>query len=491
MLLPAAVALINLAPSLPDGLVGSDTYPILLTSGYHSPGELLDVLRSRLMPDFFPVDFYRPVAGAVWGAGRALWGLAPRPWLLLLLLIHAVNVTLIARIGPLLLEERGRAIGFLAALLLALHPLTPETVPVVSRLPDLLGGTLVLLVLLLRGGEARGAGRARAAGALLLALLAYGTKEGTYFLPALLFGFAMLRGRGPGRALRESIPYAAALLLFLALRRSVLGGIGGYGEEGAGTFHALSTAGAFLSALAAPFGPGETAAANGGADFGLRAAFALLLAILWTATTGRRADEPVAGTRRRAILFLLLWIGLVVAVHLPVRRFSHRYAYLGLLPTCLLFAAIALGRVRSTAGRVLSALFVVLLFWNGTFAPLFGGYREWKVGAREAGVFLDNAARAIEAEPGRTRFFFSGCPWKVSLLRARTPHIQQAYILSSRSVRAWAALRFPEREMRIEVDRVRIEIEEVGGGAILHRKPVGPVRPDEAEENGDGRGGGS
>lgn len=157
---------------------------------------------------------------------HALWGLRPMGYHLGSVLLHGLNAVLCLAVVRRL--SRSLAIGFLAALLFALHPSHVEAVAWVSSRKEVLSTTFLLLSLLLYLRARRGEGL-RAwpyAASLLFFLAAMLSKVSVVVLPL----FLLLLDATPGvagrarppwtRALLEKIPYGivGAILIFVNSR---------------------------------------------------------------------------------------------------------------------------------------------------------------------------------------------------------------------------------------------------------------------------------
>ncbi len=433
-------------PVMPQGFVGSDTYPILLTSRYDSPATMWEMMGSRLMPGFFPVDFYRPVAGMIWGACYNWWGLDASGYLGLNQLIHMLNALLLVPISIALFGARGRRIGLAGAALFALYPLSVDNVPVVARMPDLLVGTLIMVTLLLHGAGSRW--KAAPIISPVVALLAFGVKEAAFVIPALVLAFDFCRLGNWRKSIIRAAPHTAALALFLLLRAGVLGGIGGYDAGDVPIVRAAGTLVEYVRTLFLPFGLLETYRYGGGLlPFLGRLGAGLLVAFLW------QRNDPTAAANRdrsRAALFLGIWIGVVVLLHLPVRRFERRYVYLASLPSSLLLSWLMLAGPRGVFRRIGAAAAAFLVVWQLSFTPLFGGYQEWKIGDRLAREYLESLDPQL-LESGDESLVLTDCPWKVVARPRSVPRVDQAFILSERSIRGYAMLRHPGFQGEITV----------------------------------------
>lgn len=454
----AIIAVANMNPIMPEGFVGSDTYPILFTSRYSSIAEMWQMIGSRLMPGLFPIDFYRPVAGIIWGACYRLWGLDAWGYLRLNQLLHMANALLLVPVAIALFGKAGRMPGFAGAALFALYPLSVDNVPVVPRMPDLLVGTLIMLTLLLHSAKGPPRLLCRVA-APVICLAAFGVKETAFLLPALLFFFDLCRGRQWKASALRALPYAILLALYLTVRHSVLGGIGGYESEGSPFLRAGGTLVSYVRTLFLPFDPIEASRYSGMAPFLGRLGAGLLVALLW------HRNDPMIPVRRethRAALFLVIWIAAVVLLHLPVRRFERRYIYLASLPSSLFLVWLMLAGPRGRLGRIAASTAAFLIVWQVSFAPGFGGYQEWKVGDRLAREYLAHAEPLIlDASPDKP-VTLPDTPWKVISKPKRVPYVAQAFILSERSVKGYMALRHPDYRGEITVGHQKVYMDAHG-----------------------------
>ena len=176
--------------------------------------------------------FYRPLALLLWWLGDHLWHGAPVGYHAVALLLHGLNALLVYALGRRLIGSTYAAL--MAALLFAVHPLHVEPVTWIAAGSDLLCSTFSLLSLLSLeaslGATSRRSKAALTAGALGAFLLALLGKESAFPLPGVV-ALRLLLDSDPERR-SKALPltglYALLLLLYLAWRSSVLGGIGGY-----------------------------------------------------------------------------------------------------------------------------------------------------------------------------------------------------------------------------------------------------------------------
>jgi tetratricopeptide (TPR) repeat protein len=166
-------------------------------------------------------DVYRPLRTLDFAVTYALFGLDPRPWHLVNLLLHAANVLLLARLLAPLVRGSHSACAAGAALF-AVHPVGVEAVAWVSSRGDLLSVLLLLAALLVL--ERPGGGRTFAG--LLLGTAACFAKESAVVFPALLVlrDLALPAERRPPAHVRWMRAGLATALVgaYLAVRLTVI-----------------------------------------------------------------------------------------------------------------------------------------------------------------------------------------------------------------------------------------------------------------------------
>lgn len=181
--------------------------------------------------------FYRPLPNLLWQFDYSLWGLNALGYHLTNLVLHLANVYLVGLLTLKLTANRTAAL--LSSLLFGLLPVHVEAVAWLSGRPDLLTtffGLLTLLFWLTFLG-------AFAKKYYWFSLLAFGlaifSKEAAAGLPFVLLAWAFFLHK-PAKfhqwlnLILTLIPYALLIVIYLAVRISILGGLGGYGENGAG-----------------------------------------------------------------------------------------------------------------------------------------------------------------------------------------------------------------------------------------------------------------
>ena len=256
------VATFTHSGSLSYWFTSADTISLIASARVESAADLGEAFTEPLMANtrFEEVGlFYRPLSTLSFALDYALWGFDPAGYHLTNLLLHGVTAVLAAVTLASLTDRRGA--GYLGGLLFAIHPLTAEVIPVVGRRQDVLMTAFLLgaLVLLVRASRSlreetvrrsRG-GRSAFAGSVGCYGLALLAKEPALVFPGLVAAWvALVYGRtraGPdGSVLRNAltpsaaraatlavVPYAVVTVIYLAVRISVLGEMGGYQDQDA------------------------------------------------------------------------------------------------------------------------------------------------------------------------------------------------------------------------------------------------------------------
>jgi hypothetical protein len=225
--------------SLGYWFTAGDTLALIGTSRITSLGDLWTILTKPLMYGTSYTDiglFYRPVANLTYAFDYWLWGLNPFGYHLTNVLLHGLAAALVV-VTVHALTASARA-GGLAGVLFAIHPLSVDTVPAISRRQDILLAIFGLLTLwLFVTSYRRDASRRLRLGAAVAYALALLSKETAIVLGPLVFLWAVFqqpslrRPRAYWRATRDVLPLAGVAVAYLVVRLAVLGGIGGYSRS--------------------------------------------------------------------------------------------------------------------------------------------------------------------------------------------------------------------------------------------------------------------
>lgn len=364
-LLPAlvlvGVVLAIYGASLSGGFVWDDAELIVAKAPFFAaPGSAAAILSSSdtgLHDAATP--YYRPVATLGFLVNYRLAGLAPFGWRLASLLLHAACVLLLFRLGAWICEDE-RA-GFVAALVLAVHPAAVEAVAFVTARNNLLcaAGLLgALLVLRRRRAPAVAAG-------LLLFALALLSKEPAVVLPPFLLGLALVARAPRLRATALVLGlFFGALAAYFALRAVVLGAAVPDASAGGLVARGGLIVGSVYESLRILVLPlhlnaSYAQAAIAGSLPRLFAALAGLAALAWGVLARRSPDALRAGS-----LWLLLGLlPIANVVPIPSAPVAERYLYVPALGFALVAATgwKALASRRARLASVLALLLVTAL----------------------------------------------------------------------------------------------------------------------------------
>ncbi|HEX9049692.1 MAG TPA: tetratricopeptide repeat protein [Anaeromyxobacter sp.] len=207
--------------TLADGFVWDDAKIIVENPATRDLSRIGEVV---LSPDQVR-PYYRPLNRASYLVDHALFGMDARAFHAVNLLVHAASVLLLFALARRLLGATWTA--FLAASLLAVHPIHGEAVAFVSARNSLLALAFALAALLLFVDATRTRSRALAwlsGGAFFLGLA---SKEQAAMVLPVAAAWLFLPGTGAAwrgwRAWRALVPHVCALGVYLVLRSIALG----------------------------------------------------------------------------------------------------------------------------------------------------------------------------------------------------------------------------------------------------------------------------
>ncbi len=470
VLLFSALAWFSYRSFLDLSFLGLDTWPMIAASRITSLGDLFGTFSEELMDGYYTDGhFYRPLTNLAFALDSALFGLAPRGWHLTDLAILIANALLVRAVCLRLLGPAAGLAAWVAGLVVLLHPVQIEILPVPARRAD----TLCLLFLCaswLALPDPRAAGgerRRRALLAGLLASLSLGAKEtGAIALP-LLFAWQACahaaRGsawsRSARAALVDSLPAALFFALFLVARTAVLGGIGGHHEGAAGLLREDGLF-AFLEGYFArvaypqPF--------LGGTLFSARLFLVAALALLAAGAAvvqGAESSAPAARPRA-ALLFVVLWVACLLAMSSLAGRIHDWYAMLFVAPYALLLGAglqWGVERVRRAqvaprraVGAALALGVLALIGTHVAHTPALRPYPMWSRASDLADAFLERYSAALRSSAAGERVVLDGF---VPYLPPKPDGtgIRSAFLLGEYSVQAWSDLVLPEHPAHVDL----------------------------------------
>ncbi len=463
MVVSIAVALVIYAKTRHYGLLGLDTYPIILTSRIGSWGDLLGTFSERLMDGRYAGEFYRPLLNLVFAADHALWGLDPRGYQLTSALIFGGCAWSLWFLARQVAGIEAVVVPWITLAVFVLHPSLAEVLPVPARRPELLCCAMLALALGCQASPrlSRGSRGRLTIGAF--SLLAIASKETGFLAPVLGFGLAwLLRDARPvverlRGSLRDTLPHLAACAVMLLARVAALGGLGGPRNVETGEYPERIAAGA-LDLLVPPQAPERPAS--------MVAAAAILLALLLASlvlavVTARTTNAGVSRGVRRLAWLGVIWIGSCLVLYAAGGRLLPWYLVFPAAGWSLLAGAAAgvqLSLARST-GRAAragvlagDATLAVLVGWHASYGLWFRTYPQWQRGTDAAREFHDCLAGQIDDAPDSAQIEAPPVPRWVARSR-REPSVEGAAVLGKYSVQAWVELVCPLREIRVREPR--------------------------------------
>lgn len=325
-------------------------------------------------------NFWRPSAMLQFWVERRLFGWSPAGW-------HAFDLaehTLATLLGAWFVARTARVVGaphraltVLVAVIFAVHPLTEDVVPAVARSIDLLLGVGVfgaLLALTWQQERGRG-GWVLFLGAVVLAL---GAKESAVLLlPLTVVWIVLFRvDLAPPARAREAAtvgaPVLGLIVVYLALRQHVIGGLGGYWDDVQGGWIQAALARAFVE----PFVPSVSTWLPEELGYAVPLVWAVVLWAAWRSP------------HRQLALFGAFWFVASVVLYAATGTSSRRVYYVPTLAGTLVVGTALLHTWRRPVGAILG------LAWIGTLlhgTPLIVHYTQWKEIAAASERYRDRA----------------------------------------------------------------------------------------------------
>ncbi len=441
------------------GLLGFDSYPIIVTSRIQSLADLLGTFTEKLMDGRYTGEFYRPLLNLTFAADHMLWGLKAFGYQLTNVLLlggwaWALHALLRRLLGP-----RARVGPLVAVLVFMLSALQFEVLPVPARRADLLCGLFMVLALWLQLAPRALAGPRPPWWPALATLAALASKETAFVLPILIVvAVALYSERSNVRdrirhAAIAVVPHLAAVGLIVAARLAILGGIGGHRslsllEIGSGVPRAV---GLIVQGLVWPQPLMRT-------TLGVWLLAMLGLGLIATAicVAGLARDRRAARALGAALLGVA-WVLLLCLTYSAAGQIGPWYFLLplvgwALLSGSLVEALVSYARIndrvlRAVAVTTLAFLTVHLVLQAG-YSPLFRHYAEWEQATSVSRRFLsESEALIVNAAPGSVVRAAPLPSWVRAA--ADRPAIRGAAVLDVYSVQAWADLTLAERNVRV------------------------------------------
>ncbi|HST03802.1 MAG TPA: hypothetical protein VLQ48_03615, partial [Chloroflexia bacterium] len=354
--------------------------------------------------------FYRPVGQTLaWWLNWQIWGYDPLPFHLVGLLLHAGIATLLglwlAEVFP-----KQRIVGWLAGALFAVYPLSAEAVGWLADQWDLWAALFMLLSLYLftkwwlRPG---GNGRILYFLALVCYFAALVSKESVLaFLPIYAIAALLATARRDQTAIRRValslVPFGLLLIIYLGLRITALGSIGGYpissnsplsGFLGNGWDILFSR---FLYLLFAPVNASLVGLAT-------QQSLALLLALAWIV--------GLCVYARRSASWLILAVAWLVVGFVPALNLSlsiqssdlqqTRFLYIGSAGYCIGAAAVLYNVVISIRHRLTKRMAIggIALVLAACIVGSWSNLRSWQAATNYDLAINQRLLNLIPAQP--------------------------------------------------------------------------------------------
>ncbi len=437
---------------LPLAPLGWDAYPMLAAARIDGWDSVWGVLTGRLMGEFYPGAFYRPLASLSIGVEQALGGGGASGAVLHVALLAGIALgvyRLQARLMP-GVEWAPAA----AALCCLVHPVAGAVMAFLARRPDLLASLFLVWMLVVEAGRQATTARARTV-SVLLAAAAMLSKETGLIAPLLVAAVAAIGTTGRRRWLAAGLragPHLVAGAAYLAVRFAVLGGLGGHRRGGDPSLwwgHLRDLGGGLL----APRAPALESVGWWPWALALAATVSLLAAAR-RASAGGGVDERAGTGAAGVVVLAAVWWGGGALLLTAAGRFSTWYPFLGLVPFSLLVGAgIGAGIDGVTAGRraagaVVAGLWLLVAAVAVDSSPVWTANREWRRASAEAKAFLGPLGTELDAAaPGD--LLRAGRVPKVVKPADRRLRYRDAPVLAPYSIRAWASLRRPDLPVRV------------------------------------------
>lgn len=460
------------------GLMGFDSYPLILTARIDSWGSFLGTFTEELMDGRYHGSYYRPVLNLSFALDHLLWGLKPVGYQLTGALLYGACAGSIGALMARLLRERLGAGVLAATLFFLLHDSHFEVIPVPARRPELLCGLFACISL---GNQLRAQSLQKrwAVGPALWMLLAAGSKETGYALPAISVLAVVLYSPLPTvrerlfHGLRTGLVHGVLVLGLLAARVSVLGGLGGPGASPAGADgpSSLELTSVLFGRLFIPQN-----VANWGTvvpAFAVALGACALFACVYS-SRGRSA-LGVAGA----------WMVVVGLMYGVARSIEQWYLFLPVVGLSLAVGAcvdilVGLFEERRRAfGAVLAISLAGFFVVQTRYSPLFQGETEWTEATAASEEFFTKLARRIDrGTPGED---VKAPPIPVWYPPPEEgPGLRGGAVLEHYSVQAWLELNYPGRRYRVLYPPMLLQLRgspgTVPGGPPMD---LPPLEPDE------------
>lgn len=442
------------------GMMGFDSYPLILTARIESWADFLGTFTEELMAGRYSSHFYRPLLNLSFALDHLLWGLDPWGYQLTGALLFGACGAALGLFMRRLLGADARLGPLVGLLFFLLHDSHFEVIPVPARRPEMLCALFACLSLASQLKREHLARRWPVAPALWM-LLAAASKEMGYALPAvsvvlvLLYSpLETLRARGL-HALRAGAVHAAAIGTLLVLRLSVLGGLGGPAPLPAGFQgdSSLELSRTLLRDLLLP----RNLEAWGAAVPALAVLAGLGVLALLVLGRAPGADPKARPMASRGLAVSLVWIALITLLYGSSRTIEQWYFFLPVVGLSMFVGAaveLALTELRQSQTvrrRVAMGVLPCLLGFatcQVRYTPLLHSFPEWTAATAASEEFLSTLEKRIERVPAGSPIVAPPLPvWYPPAESG--PTLRGVAMLKSYSVQAWLELVHADRTFQV------------------------------------------
>lgn len=452
------------------GLMGQDTFQIILNSRIESFADFVGTFTERLIGNY---NFYRPALNLSMAVDYELWGLRPSGYQLTNILLFAGCALALGLVARRLAGKSASLAPTVAVLAFVLFPAHFEVIPVIARRGEMMVALFGLLAIWFQLSP-----RALSGFSLLPALfglLAMGSKDNGLIIPPLC-GVALLlcsdrrswleRVR---HTLRLMLPHGVVLLGFLVVRSQVVQGLGG----GSGELRLAGLADAATRVLGNVLLPEPLFYPSPVTVWVVVAWIVAMLGASLLHAVGSRASRAtgVAGGDSesrpgRAVAFGLAWLLLFTLAYALRGQIKPWYVFLLSVGWAILLGSAAehalvvfeTGRRAARASSVVALLLLVaMLAWTARYSPAIHDYHEWEERTATVDAFYAKLRQRIKkAELGA---LVEAPPYPPHVRRP----MDRAFVypvrnITNASVKAWALLTMPDLPVRLGPEALPDEI---------------------------------
>lgn len=469
----SAVVILAYHPILDCFFTGTDALTLIETSRINSLGDIPRIFTTPLMDgtEFTKIaTFYRPVSVLTYSVDHFLWGLNPFGFHLTNLLLH-ISVGFLIFVLLTKLGQGDCVLAGLAAGIFVLHPILAESVPAIDRRHDLIASLFLLLTLIFFIGHIAHDRhkRIRLGFSLTCYCLALGSKEIAIVSPLILWLYLVLfldeesRNKRILAALRLMGPFLIATLVYLIIRSTVLGGLGGYQVRPQGEWPQML---AYMTNIICSYFvdlwyPVDFLNVTETRSVYTSVLALVLFSFLYGTLSFSLARQPMEDGQHsiysRLIVFLMLWCILPLGLFLGTLTFGHRNMYMPAIPFSGMLALAFVFSVKGLRERIglprngiasrtlfsfLGLRTLMLLMTLAVvvsliaYSPACRRYGQWEDSARISKLFLENVQDAVNTIPKTIVIHVRNLPEGINSYRRRIPHAKEVTYLRDYSIKS-------------------------------------------------------